>query len=140
MWFYVLQYLQFFLELFMCKVLRLGFFYYKLMIYFFIFFGLGPELETNQASQPLAPLCPSNLARKDKELMKVGSKWKWKVGISIIAYCAKWMLTKHSKEVHGLVAEKAKPRRPSTSEGGPTYNNYMERCILMSIPWINYVI
>jgi hypothetical protein len=33
----------------MCKVLGLRFFDYKVMIYFFIFFGLGPELETNQA-------------------------------------------------------------------------------------------
>ncbi len=44
------------------------------MIYFFIFFGLGPELETNWAFQPLAPPCPPNLARKDKEWMKVVSK------------------------------------------------------------------
>jgi hypothetical protein len=33
----------------MCKVVVLGFFYYKLMIYFFIFFGLGPKLETDYA-------------------------------------------------------------------------------------------
>jgi hypothetical protein len=30
------------------------------------FFGLGPELETDQASQPATPPCPPNLARKDK--------------------------------------------------------------------------
>ncbi len=46
----------------------------------FYFFGLGSELETNQVSQPLAPPCPPNLARKDKEWMKVGLKWKCKVG------------------------------------------------------------
>jgi hypothetical protein len=40
----------------MCKVLGLGFFYYKIMIYFLIFFGLGLELETDQAFQPPAPL------------------------------------------------------------------------------------
>jgi hypothetical protein len=39
-----------FFEMFMCKVLMLGFIYYKVMIYFFIFFGLGPELETDQVS------------------------------------------------------------------------------------------
>jgi len=29
-----------------------------------------------------------------------------------------WLLTKHLKEVHGLVVKKAKPKRPSTSVGG----------------------
>jgi hypothetical protein len=86
----------------MCKVLGLGFFNYKVMIYFLIFFNLGLEFETDQISQPSAPLCPPNLARKDKEWTKVGSKWKCKVGICIVAYCAKWLLTKHLKEVHGL--------------------------------------
>jgi hypothetical protein len=60
----------------MCKVLGLRFLYYKIMIFLKIFFGLGPELETNQASQPPAPLCPPNLAQKDKEWIKVRSKWK----------------------------------------------------------------
>ncbi len=54
------------------------------------FFGLGPEVESDQAAQALALLCPPNLARKDKEWMHVGSKWKCKVGNCIIAYCAKW--------------------------------------------------
>jgi hypothetical protein len=36
------------------------------MTYFFIFFNLGPELKTNQASQPLAPSFPPNMAQKDK--------------------------------------------------------------------------
>ncbi len=86
--------------------------------------GLGPKLETEQASQSLALICPPNLVRKDKEWTKVGSKWKCKVGICIIAYCAKWLLTKHLKEVHGLVAEKAKPGRPSTSAGGLQHQNH----------------
>jgi hypothetical protein len=96
------------------------------VFYFFelSFLGLGPELETEQASQPLALLCPPNLARKDKEWTKVGSKWKCKVGIYIVAYCAKWLLTKHLKEVHGLVGEKSKPRRPSTSAGGPRHQDH----------------
>jgi hypothetical protein len=29
------------------------------------------------------------------------------------------LLTKHLREVHGLMTKKAKPGRPSTSEGGP---------------------
>ncbi len=77
----------------MCKVLGLGFLNYKVVIYFSIFFGLGLELETDQVFQPSAPPCPPNLARKDKEWMKVGSKWKCKVGTYIVAYCAKWLLT-----------------------------------------------
>jgi hypothetical protein len=85
----------------------------------FSFFGLGLKFEIDQASQPLAPPFPSNLARKDKEWTKVGSKWKCKVGTCIVAYCVKWLLIKHLKEVHGLVAEKAKPGRLSTSIRGP---------------------
>jgi hypothetical protein len=86
------------------------------MIYFFIFFGLGPELETDQAFQPPAPPCPHNMVQKDKEWMKGGSKWKCKASICIVAYCAKWLLTKHLKEVHGLVAKETKVGRPSTSK------------------------
>jgi hypothetical protein len=85
------------------------------------FLGLGPELKPEQASQPLAPLCSPNLAQKDKEWTKVRSKWKCKVGNCTVAYCAKWLLTKHLKEVHGLVAEKSKPGRPSTTVGGPRH-------------------
>jgi hypothetical protein len=88
------------------------------------FFGLGSEVESDQAPQPLALLCPPNLVWKDKEWMHVGSKWKCKVGTCIIAYYAKWLLTKHLKEVHGLVAEKAKPGRPSTATGGPRHQDH----------------
>ncbi len=102
-----------FFQLFMCKVLGLWFFYYKARTYSFIFFGLGLELETNQAFQPLTPPCPPNMPWKDKKWMKVGSKWKCKVGTCIFAYRAKWLLTKHLKEVHGLVAKKDKPGRLS---------------------------
>jgi len=58
------------------------------------------------------------LAQKDKEGTKVELKWKCKVDICIVTYCAKWLLTKHLKEVHGLMAKKAKPWRLSTSEKG----------------------
>jgi hypothetical protein len=108
----------------MYKFLGLGFFNYKVMIYFLIFFDLGPKLETDQVSQPPAPPCPLNLARKDKEWTKVGLKWKCKVGTCIIAYCAKWLLTKHLAQVHGLVTEKSKPGRPSTSARGPRHQNH----------------
>jgi hypothetical protein len=131
MWFYFVI-PAFCFEHFMCKVLRLGFFSYKVMIYFLIFFYWSLELEADQVFQPPTPLCPLNLARKDKEWTKVGSKWKCKVCTCIIAYCAKWLLTKHLKEVHGLVVEKAKPRRLSTSIGGPRHQDHgkMNVCIL----------
>ncbi len=86
--------------------------------------GLGPELETEQASQPLALICPPNLARKDKEWTKVGSKWKCKVHNCTVTYYAKWLLTKHLKEVHSLVAEKSKPGRPSIAARGPWHQDH----------------
>jgi hypothetical protein len=89
-----------------------------------IFFGLGPKLETDQVFQPPAPPCPPNLVRKDKEWMKVKSKWKCRVGTCIVAYYAKWLLTKHLKEVHGLVAKNAKIGRPSTFVGGPRHQDH----------------
>jgi hypothetical protein len=73
-----------FFELFVCKVLGLRFFYYKVMICFLIFFGLCLQLETDQAFQPPAPPCPLNLTWEDKEWTKVGSKWKCKVSICIL--------------------------------------------------------
>jgi hypothetical protein len=66
-----------------------------ILFFEFSFFGLGPEHESNQVPQALALLCPPNLAQKDKEWTKVGSKWKCKVGTCNVAYCAKWLLTKH---------------------------------------------
>jgi hypothetical protein len=97
--------------------------FYNTCILFFdlSFFGLGSEVEFDQAPQPFALLCPLNLAQKDKEWTHVGSKWRCKVGTYTIAYCAKWLLTKHLKEVHGLVAEKAKPGRRSTVARGPQH-------------------
>jgi hypothetical protein len=113
----------------MCKVLGLGYFYYKIMIYFLIFFGLSSELETNHTSKAPTPPCPLNFAHKDKEWTKVGSKWKCKVGICIVAYCAKWLLTKHLKEVHGLVTEKAKLGRPSIFERDPRHQNHAKMSV-----------
>jgi hypothetical protein len=94
-----------FFELFMCKVLGLEFYYYKVMIFFYISWFRSrtwnqPNLST------IIPPCPPNMAQKDKEWIKVGSKWKCTIGICIVTYCAKWLLTKHLKEVHGLVAKK----------------------------------
>jgi hypothetical protein len=64
------------------------------------------------------------MVQKDKEWIKHESKWQCKVGICIVTYYAKWLLAKHLKEVHGLIVEKAKPRRPSTYEGGPQHHNH----------------
>jgi hypothetical protein len=52
------------------------------MIFFYIFFGLGLKLKTNQASQPSAPPCPRNMVQNDKEWMKVGLKWKCKMALA----------------------------------------------------------
>ncbi len=38
---------------------------------------------------------------------------------------------KHLKEVHGLVAKKAKPGRPSTFEGGPRYQDHAKMNVHM---------
>jgi len=72
------------------------------------------------------------MARKDKEWMKVGLKWKCKIGICIVTYCVKWFLTKHLKEVHGLMAKKAKPRKSSTFDKGLQHQDHakMNVCIL----------
>jgi hypothetical protein len=64
------------------------------------------------------------MARKDKEWMKVGSKWKYKVDTCIVTYSTKWLLTKHLKEVHGLMAKKDKPRRPSTFKRGLQHQDH----------------
>jgi len=64
------------------------------------------------------------LVWKDKEWTKVESKWKCKVGTCIVAYCAKWLLTKHLKEVHGLMVKKAKLGRLSTSARGPQHQDH----------------
>jgi len=95
-----------------------------ILFFYLSFFGLGSEVESDQVTQPLALLCPPNLAQKDKEWMHVGSKWKCKVGNCTVAYYAKWLLTKHLKEVHGLVAEKSKLGRPSTTAGGPRHQDH----------------
>jgi len=36
------------------------------------------------------------------------------------------LLTKHLKEVHGLVVEKAKPGRPSTSKRNPQHQDHVK--------------
>jgi hypothetical protein len=95
-----------------------------ILFFYLSFFSMDPEVESDQAARPLALLCPPNLARKDKEWTHVGSKWRCKVGTCTIAYCAKWLLTKHLKEVHGLVAKKAKLGRPSTVARGPRHQDH----------------
>jgi len=58
--------------------------------------------------------------------MKVGSKWKCKIGTCIVTCFAKWLLTKHLKEVHGLTAKKAKPRKLSISKRGPQHQDHVK--------------
>jgi hypothetical protein len=72
------------------------------------------------------------MVQKEKKCMKVELKWKCKVGTCIVTYYAKWLLTKHLKEVHGLMIKKAKLGRPSTSERSPQHQDHakMDICIL----------
>jgi hypothetical protein len=60
-----------FFEFFMCKVLGFGFFS-KVMFYFFIFFGLGPKPEIDQASQPHAPVVHLIWLRRTKNGWRLG--------------------------------------------------------------------
>jgi len=60
----------------------------------------------------------------DKEWTKVWSKWKCKVGTYIVAYYAKWLLTKHLKDVHGLMAKMVKLGKPSTLKKGPQHQDH----------------
>jgi hypothetical protein len=72
---------------------------------------------------------------KDKEWTKVRLKWNCKISTRIVTYCAKWLLTKHLKEVHNLVAKKIKPGRPSTFERGLRHPNHVKinACILGNV-------
>jgi hypothetical protein len=67
--------------------------------------------------------------------MQIRSEWKCKVGICIVAYSTKWLLTKHLKEVHGLIAKKAKPRKLSTFERGTRHQDHakMNVCMLRNV-------
>jgi len=72
------------------------------------------------------------MVQKDKEWIKDGLKWQCNVGTYIVAYFVKWLLTKHLKEMHGLMIEKGKPRRLPTFEWGPQHQDHakMNICIL----------
>jgi hypothetical protein len=87
--------------------------------------GLGPKIEIDP-TQPPTPPCSLDIVCKDKEWNKDGSKWQCKMDNCTIAYVAKWLLTKHLKEVHGLVIEKAKLERFSTFERGPWHQNHVK--------------
>jgi DNA mismatch repair protein MutH len=64
-------------------------------------------------------------------------KWKYKVGTCIVAYCVQWLLNKHLKKVHGLVVEKAKPKRPSTSKGSPQHQDHAKmNAHILGMPWL----
>jgi hypothetical protein len=75
--------MHFFFELFMCKVLWLGFFFYKVMTYFFIFFRLGLELETNQGFQPLTPTFHLIWLRRTKNGQRLGRNGNVKLALTL---------------------------------------------------------
>jgi len=95
-----------FFELFMCEVLGLIFYYYKAMTYFVLKFGLGLKTWNRPRFSIVDTPFPLNMVWKDKKWTKFESKWKCKIGTYIVACCAKWLLTKHLKDVHGLVAKR----------------------------------
>jgi len=78
--------------------------------------GYGSSLKIGiHHIQPPTPFYPHDIVRKDKESNKDKSKWQHKINNCTITCAIKWLLSKHLKEVHGLVAEKAKFARPSIS-------------------------
>jgi hypothetical protein len=72
-----------FLEFFMFKVLGLGFFYYKVITYFYIFFGLGLDLEINQGFQP--PATPFHLVwfRRTNNGRRLGQNGNVKLALTL---------------------------------------------------------
>jgi hypothetical protein len=91
-----------FCDLFMSNFFGLGFFFIIKYRFFFVGIGLGPKLKMDHALSQCHPFVHLIWLGRTKN----GSKWKCKVGICIIAYCAKWLFTKHLKEVHSLVEKR----------------------------------
>ncbi len=60
----------------------------------------------------------------DREWIKDGSKWKCKIGTYIVSYCTKWLLIKHLREVHGLMAKKARLKRLSTFQQSTPHQDH----------------
>jgi hypothetical protein len=63
---------------------------------------------------------------KDKKWMKARSKWKCKIDTCIVVCSTKWLLTKHLKEMHGLMVEKVKHDRLSTFERGIRHQDHVK--------------
>jgi hypothetical protein len=101
---------------------------------FFRVCGSSLEIEI-YPTQPPTPPCIPDIVRKDEEWNKDGLKWQCKMDNYTIAYVAKWLFTKHLKEVHGLMAKKAKLERPSTSKRNPQHQDHvkMNICILGNV-------
>jgi hypothetical protein len=73
---------------------------------------------------------------KEKKWIKNGSKWQCKVGVCIVAYSTKWLLTKHLKEVHGLVVEKAKVGKLLMSKKGLGHQGHVKMNVpSWQMPW-----
>ncbi len=54
----------------------------------------------------------------------LGPNGSAKLAIALLHIVRNGLLTKHLKEVHGLVAEKSKPGRPSIAAGGPRHQDH----------------
>jgi hypothetical protein len=61
------------------------FMFYNTCILFFelSFFGLGPELESDQALQPLTLLCPPNLVRRTTNGRRLGQNGSAKLALAL---------------------------------------------------------
>jgi hypothetical protein len=56
----------------------------------------------------------------------LGQNGNVKLALALSQMLQKWLLTKHLKEVYGLVVKKAKLGRPSTSKGGPQCQDHVK--------------
>ncbi len=69
--------------------------------------------------------------------MKVELKWKCRVGTCIVTYFAKWLLTKHLKEVHGLMVKKPKPRKLSVSKKNLQRQDHVKMNVhILEMSWL----
>ncbi len=101
-------------------------------------YDLGSKTKINSIKPP-TPLCPLNMTKNGFKMVWNGSV---KLALTLFHICAKWLLTKHLRKVHGLMVEKVKPKRASTSQGGFRHQDHakMNVCILggaMAIHWHN---
>jgi hypothetical protein len=96
-----------------------------LVFNFFLFFS-NFSLETSKLveniNEPIAP----NVAWKDIDWLKIGSKRMCQVNTCSTSYASKSLLIQHLKLKHDLVVEKNKIVRPSTCESGPRRQDHQQ--------------